>query len=597
MANEVDEIKSRLDVVDVVSEYVRLKQAGTNWKANCPFHSEKTPSFMVSKEKQIWHCFGCGEGGDIFSFVQRMENIEFPEALRLLAQKAGVKIQYANPQIASQKNKLLDICQLTAKYWHNNLLKSDAAKIARDYLQERQVEENIIEEFQIGYAPDSWDQTSKFLIEKGYKEQEIFLAGLTVKKDRGEGFYDRFRGRLIFSILNPHGDIIAFGARTLKNEDSAKYINSPQTLIYNKSLVLYNLDKAKQEIKRLDYAILVEGYTDIVASYQTGIKNVIASSGTALTLEQIKLIKRYTNNLAIAYDADLAGEAASARGIDLAISEGLNVKIISLPEGKDPDDLIREDQTKWQEAIKNAQSIIEFHFKKTLKDLDLSKVENKKKAAKELLTVISKLNDKIEQTHWLQKLAEKLNTPEEILREVLPKKITDKVEIQESIKEQPKDRMEILSQQILAIALKYPQNLDYISDHLKPEVLMGDNYTQLYKKLLVYYTENNEITDEYLLGFNQSLKNEDNYSQLNLFINTLILLAEKEFFDFESSQIRDEAIDIITILKKDHINQQLQTLEQEISLAEDKGEKEQVDKLLEKFKELSNQKNLIETNT
>lgn len=552
-------------------------------------HSYVTNAFAVGN---------CGEGGDIFSFVQKIENLEFPEALRILAQKAGVKLRPRDPQLASQRNKLLDICQTTVKFWHNNLLKSPQAKIARDYLAKRQVSEATIDEFNIGYAPDSWEETLNFLKEKGFSEQEIFLAGLTVKKEKGAGFYDRFRGRLIFPIANIHGDVIAFGGRTLKDEEGAKYINSPQTLIYNKSLVLYNLDKAKSEIKRLNYAILVEGYTDIVASWQAGVKNVIASSGTALTLEQVRLLKRYTNNLAIAFDADLAGEIASTRGIDVALAQELNVKVINLPEGKDPDELIRENPANWTKAIKEAQSIMEYYFQKTLDKLELSKVEDKKLASEKLLRAIAKIGNKVEQTHWLQRLSEIIKVPEEILRETLSKKGLDKQLSQEieEVKVVAKDRMEMLTEGILAIALKFPQNLSYIVDHLKPEMLVGSKNIQLYKNLLVFYTENKDKGENFLLDFSNRLKTGKNNRDLSQWADTLILLAEKEFFDFDQNQIRNEVVKIINTLKKNYITTQLKNLEEKISQAEKEGRTEEIKKFINQFKELTAQLNLIDNN-
>jgi len=498
-------------------------------------------------------------------------------------------------EVASQKNKLIEICNLTAKYWHNYLLKSANAKNAREYLKDRQIDETLIDEFNIGYAPDSWEETSKFLKEKGYNEQDIFLAGLTVKKDKGAGFYDRFRGRLIFPISSLHGDIIAFGARTLKkDEEGAKYINSPQTMIYNKSLILYNMEKAKSDIKRLKFAILVEGYTDIIASHKAGVKNVIASSGTALTLDQVNLLKRYTDNLAIAYDADLAGEAASTRGIDIALGQELNVKVISLPEGKDPADLADSNPDDWKEVIKSAKSIMEYYFEKTFTKLDISKVEDKKKAASKLLTAISKLGNKIEQTHWLQKLSEKIKVPEEILRETLDKseKSDDKIEEERPVKAKSRDRMEMLSEQILAVGLKYSKNLNYIIDHLKPEMLIGEKNKQLYKNIVIIYTENVDKDNDFLLNLSKKITDRE----LSSWADTLILLAEKEFFDFEQDIIRTEVVKIINVLKKNYINNKLKLIEEKIGQAESQNNQKEVDQLIGRFKELTTQLNLIDNN-
>jgi len=596
MPNEVEQIKQRLDIVDVVTEYIRLKQAGGNWKANCPFHAEKTPSFMVSKEKQIWHCFGCGEGGDVFSFVQKMENIEFPEALRLLAQKAGVKLERVDPRTSGQRNKILDICSLAAKYYHQVLLKTPPAQTAREYLKQRKVSEITIDEFNLGYAPDSWDATLNFLKEKGFSEQEIFLSGLTVRKEKGSGFYDRFRGRIIYPIQNIHGDTIAFGARTLKkDEKGAKYINSPQTPVYNKSLVLYNLDKAKMEIKKADFAVLVEGYMDVIASYQAGVRNVIASSGTALTPDQVNLIKRYTKNLAISFDSDLAGETASSRGIDIALSSELDVKVINLQGHKDPDELIKKDERAWALAVKKSESIMEYYFRTTFDNLDLTDVKNKKFAASRILNIISKLGNKIEQNHWLQILARKINTSEEILREILSKTGQKETKSQKDPAKAPaKGRQELLSERILAMALKYPQNIGYICDYLKPEMLFGEKNILLYKTLLLDYTKNKNETDFLSVFFENLRKNPSENNNLALWADILILLAEKEFFEFTPAQIREETVKMTQSLRKNFLTRELKLLAEKISYCEEKGDKKQLEDLLLKFREMSSQNKLID---
>jgi len=602
MPGQAEEIKARIDIVDLISEYIRLKQAGTNnWKALCPFHNEKTPSFMVSRDKQIWHCFGCSEGGDIFTFVEKMESIEFPEALRLLAQKAGVKLVTQDPQLASQKNRLMDIIQLAVKFWHKTLLESSQAQKARDYLKKRQVSEQIINDFKLGYAVDSWDTLIKFLKSRGFKDQEIFLAGLSVKKERGQDFYDRFRDRLMFPINDAHGNPIGFTGRTLKvDEKAGKYINTPQTLIYNKSLVVFNLDKAKQAIKKEDLAIIVEGQTDVLAAVQAGTENVIASSGTALTLDQIKILKRQTKNIAIAFDTDLAGESAAKRGIDLALQEEMNVKIIVLPGGKDPDECIKKNLDDWFKAIKESRSIMEYYFDQTLSRLDLNKVEDKKEAARVLLSIIAKIGNKVEQTHWLQKLAETLKVPENILRETLsanqnkksnfsPAEAGDKSESAVKI---TKDRSLMLAEQILAIGLKYPADIPYLIDNLLPEMITDNSLNNLYKRLIIYYTEDisNNIDDFKYQNFHLKLKQD----KLDELADRLVLLAEKDFFDFDSEMIRDELIKAINFLKKDYYKTKQQAIGEKIKAAEAQGEKSEVESLIEQFNEITSQLNLLD---
>lgn len=594
MPSQIDEIKARIDIVDLISEYVRLKQAGANWKALCPFHNEKTPSFMVSRDKQIWHCFGCGEGGDIFTFMQKIEGLEFSEALRLLAKKAGVKLEYQDPELASQKNRLLDICQLAANFWHKILLDSSQGQKAQQYLKKRQVNDQIIADFKLGYAPDSWDILIKFLKKKGFTDNEIFLAGLSVKKERGEDFYDRFRDRIIFPINDIHGNPVGFSGRTLKSDETiAKYINTPQTLIYNKSLILYNLDKAKQEIKKQNSALVVEGQMDVLASVQAGVPNVIASSGTAFTSDQIRILKRYTNNIAIAFDTDVAGESAAKRGIDLALAAEINVKIITLPKGKDPDECIKENPANWTKAVKAAKSIMDYYFDQVKSHLDLTQVEGKKEAAKILLAVIAKIGNKIEQTHWLQQLSELLKVPEQILRESLPRK---KSRIVESTEEKKlvvtKDRNIMLSERVLAICLKFPEQLPYAVDNLTPEMVISDPLRNLYKDLIVYYTEDiGSLIDKFDYSHFQDKIKESNLASL---ADTLVLLAEKDFFDFDLESIKNELVRMINFLKRNYFSTQLKELEVKIKKAEQQNRLKEVKILSQQFSKIINQLNLLE---
>jgi len=596
MPSQIEEIKARVDIVDLISEYIRLKQAGTtNWRALCPFHNEKTPSFMVSRDKQIWHCFGCSEGGDIFSFVQKMEGIDFPEALRLLAQKAGVKLVAQDPQMSSQKNRLLDVTQLAANFWHQTLLESPQAKPVLDYLKTRMVKDQTIAEFKLGYAHDSWDTLIKFLKSRGFSDQEIFLAGLSVKKERGQDFYDRFRGRLMFPINDLHGNPIGFSARALKaDEQGGKYINTPQTLIYNKSLVVFNLDKAKLEIKKQDLAIIVEGQMDTITAFQAGTGNVIASSGTALTLDQIRILKRYTKNLAIAFDSDLAGESAAKRGIDLALAEEMNVRVIVLPGGKDPDECIKKNPNDWFNAIKGAKSIMDYYLDQTLARVDLNKVEGKKEAAAVLLPVINKIGNKIEQAHWLQKLAQLLQVSEQILKESLPKKENRPMAVQppKPVASAVKGRDQMLIEQILAIVLKYPTNLNYLIDNFPVELITDDDLANLYKKLIIYYTEDisSTIEDFDYQKFHNNLK-EENFRAL---ADQLVLLAEKDFFDFDSEIIREELITAIKFYKRNYYSIRLKEIEQQIKIAEAKSQTGAIEELAGQFNEIITKLSLLE---
>ncbi len=597
--SQTEEIKSKIDIVDLISEYIQLKQAGANWKALCPFHNEKTPSFMVSREKQIWHCFGCGEGGDAFSFIQKMENIEFPEALRILAQKAGVKLKKLDPALVSQKSKLLDICRLSADFFHKALLNSKEGQIARDYLEKRLTLPKTIEEFKLGYAPDSWDKLLNLLRKRGFQDNDIFLAGLVVKNDKGQ-LYDRFRQRLVFPIADNNGNIVGFTARILdktKEDQGGKYINTPQTLIYNKSLIIYGLDKAKAEIKKQNLAVIVEGNMDVIASYQAGIKNVIASSGTALTLEQLKILKRYSNNLAIAFDADLAGQSAAERGIDNALSLGMNIKIIQLPKKingqsiKDPDDCLKHGTKYWQRAISDSISIMDFYFNKTIKQLDENNPQEKKEIAAKLLKQIAKLIDKIEQDYWLSQLAQKLDVTENILRETFNNSLQQRQNRVEEIKFENtnlKSREHLLAEQILALALKYPENLDYLIKYLELEMIPDNNLRQIYKELILYYNKNKKF--DYSQFEKILLKKEKGLVNL---LSTLMLLADKDFFDFPKEKIQQETINIINFLKKSLVNQKIKQVQKLLTEAEKNKDQKQIDELSKDFSSLTEQLNSL----
>ncbi len=595
--SQVEEIKNRLDIVEVISEYVpNMKQAGSNWKALCPFHNEKTPSFMVSRDKQIWHCFGCGEGGDVISFVQKMENIEFPEALKILAKRAGVILRYEDKNITSQKTRLLDILEAAAKFYHSNLLNSAEAAVAREYLfKKRGLAEETVEKFFLGFAPNSWDSTLKFLRNKGYTEKDIFLAGLSVKKERGSGFYDRFRERIMFPIRNVHGNVVGFTGRFLpeaekkENNTGGKYVNTPQTMVYDKSRVIYGLDLAKQEIKKENLAVMVEGNMDVIASHQAGVQNVVASSGTAMTVEQVNLLKRYSPNLAIAFDADLAGNTAAMRGIDTALQEGINVKVIMLsPEiGKDPDEYIKKNPNLWREAIANSMAFMDYYIKKTLANFDLRKVEEKKKAAQDTFNAIEKIHDKVEQTFYLEKLANILGVPEQILRELMPQKkltVANKDQSHENANLfVQKNRAKLLTERFLALLLKYPQNLKYVIDYLEPTMLPDEMSRGIYKTLILYY---NKAVDKEEVPFNideifQSFRDKK-------CIDALLLLADKDFTNFDEEEIKGEVLKSAGALRENYILEERKRLEREMKEAEERGELLKAKELVEEFNKLIN---------
>ncbi len=421
----LQEIKDRLNVVDVISAYIPVKKAGSNFRAICPFHHEKTGSLMISPAKQIWHCFGCQEGGDIFGFVMRYENIEFREALKILADKAGVKLpQYtsANQQVTDEKELLMRINAFAAKFYQEILWKNPRGAEALAYLKKRGLTEETIKQWQIGFAPNEFHLLEQALTKKNVPLDALVKAGVSGKNERGQ-LYDRFRGRITFPILNYYGEVVGFSARTLEEKDAtgrplAKYVNSPETVIYNKSRVVFGLNFAKTEIRKKDEVIIVEGQMDCIAAHQAGFTNVVASSGTAFTLDQVTLLGRLTKNLKFCFDADPAGLAATKRAVESYVGKEFIIKIVVIDGAKDPDELIQRNPKKFAEAVEQAPLFLDFYFDQAFKSF-FGQVEQKKLISQELLPLVRRLSDPIEQDHYIQELAERFNTTPKVLREAL----------------------------------------------------------------------------------------------------------------------------------------------------------------------------------
>lgn len=576
MSSTTEEIKSKLDIVDVIAEYVKLVQAGTNWKGLCPFHNEKTPSFLVSQERQYWHCFGCGEGGDIFTFIMKVEGLEFYEALKLLAKKAGVEIKQQNVQATNLKNRLLDINELAKKFFHYLLQNSASAENARKYLEQRGVSKETIEKFELGYAPNFWDKSLSFLKSKGYKVENIFDAGIVVKKN--DRYYDRFRDRLIFPINNLHGQTVGFSARALNKEDSAKYINSPQTEVYNKSEILYGLDKAKNSARKKNEIVLVEGQMDMVSSHQAGVDNVVATSGTALTEQQIKILKRYSDNLLLAFDSDQAGNNAIKKGVQIALSLGVNLKVIRLPDGQDPDDCIKKSPEDWKNAIKNAKPYLEFYIKQALTEFNPASIEGKKSILN-FMKILAVVPSKIEQDYYIKKLSQILHTDEGCLREDLEKvkeKRENIIAKNEQIIPVKKDGNLKLAEQIIALLLKYPDNVNCFKGNLDKNIFVSSDLIEIYKKFFDFYKnkEKTQNPEDFIDGL------KENNEQLFYFCEELLLLAEKDFLDFDKKEAREYIVEYLKKLKKVDIMKQKKILENRIREAEEQ-DSDIVDDLLQ----------------
>lgn len=600
--NQSEEIKSKLDIVEVIREYAPVKAVGANFQALCPFHNEKTPSFVISPEKQIWHCFGCGRGGDVFAFVMEKEGLGFMETLRLLAPKAGVTLKYENPEAYSQRNRILDILELAGKYY-NHLLTAPAGKAAKEYLLGRGLNEELIANWKLGYSPDAWDNLYNFLKQrplsgKKYTEEEILLAGLIIKKEGGRGYYDRFRDRIMFPIWDVNNNIVAFTARVNpskeKTEKMGKYINSPQTAVYDKSRVLFALNKAKSAIRKADLAIVVEGQMDVIAAHRHGFENVVASSGTALTTEQVTLLKRFTNNVALSFDMDDAGQLAADRGIKEVLAQEMNLKIIVLPYGKDPDECLKNNPDDFRTAVENAKPMLGYYLEKISAGLDLNQVDNKKIVTSKMLAMITLVNNNLEKDFWLQKLSELVNVKEELLRETLNKEAVAKpVRPLDAKVAAPSTltREERLAELLLALIVKFPDLIGYTVSNLEPDYFAGEANARFYKDLIIYYNKAAILDYE---SFRVYLEELENGSEK--FLDKLILLGEKDFYSHDNNQAKGELIKIMVDLKKYGCQKKIKYLEKAISLAEKNGQHEELKVLMDELKNLAEELNQINFN-
>jgi DNA primase len=417
----VDEVKQRLDIVDVVGQYVQLQKAGRNYKAVCPFHSERTPSFFVSPERQSWHCFGaCGTGGDIFSFVMKKENLEFGEALRLLAERAGVTLVERRPEEEAERDKLREANEAAARFYHRVLVSSEAGHKARRYLEERGLDLEAMQGFQLGYSPSGWDGLSQHLREHGHRDEELVAAGLAVEGERG--LRDLFRQRIMFPITDMRGRVVGFGGRSLPSEGEEgqpKYLNTSQTAIFDKGSLLYALDKAKDHIRREGLAVIVEGYMDAIAAHQHGFANVVASMGTALGERQVRLLKRFSRDIVLALDADSAGQEATLRAVEYQDILERDIRVVILPAGRDPDQVIRSDPEAWSALLAGAQPLLDYKFEAVSSALDLSQPRQRSQAVEELLPLLAAIGDGIVQAHYLQRLARLAQVKETALHQML----------------------------------------------------------------------------------------------------------------------------------------------------------------------------------
>jgi len=526
----IDEIKTKVDIVEVVSNYVSLQKAGRNFRALCPFHTEKHPSFFVFPERQSWHCFGaCNTGGDVFSFLMRKENIDFGHTLRLLAERTGIALtsERKESRIDEEKAKLFEINEAAAEYYHHLLLTARSAEVVRNYLTQRGLLPRTIKNFQLGFSLDSWDSLLQYLTGKGYKIKELVAVGLIGEKEN-RNVYDWFRNKLMFPICNVEGRVVGFGARVL-DESLPKYLNSPQTPIFDKGGIIYGIDRAKSAIRKQDLAIIVEGYMDVLMAHQNSWENVVASMGTAITEKQFNILKKLTKNLTLALDADIAGEEATRRGIEIAIETSekrvpiitpvkkwtgggkttkieylktpdMDVKVMKLPLGRDPDEIIKEDVSLWRALVEKAVPVLDFVVESIVSQVDVKQARSKSLAVDKLLPAVSKIGDPIKQAHYIRTLVRKLDVSEESLQKALKeyeiqehRKLWQETERQFSsapfiAQFSRSERFRPVEEYCLALLLQYPE-LRIEIEELRPEYFQ---YTEN-RELFLQWQQNPEL--------------------------------------------------------------------------------------------------------
>ena len=575
----IDEITGRIDIVELISSYIPLKRIGRNYKALCPFHHEKTASFVINPDRQIFHCFGCGVGGNAFSFLMQYERLSFPEAVELLAKKAGVEIPQESgsrlDKSAGESTQLYKVNELAADFYVS-FLNTKESIYALDYLQKRGISEETVLKFKLGMAPDKWDALLNFLRGKNVPLGLIEKAGLVIAKESG-GYYDRFRKRIIVPIFDVKERVIAFGARVLDNS-LPKYLNSPETPVYSKSKNLFGLNVSKDAIREADCAVIVEGYFDLIMPYQQGICNIVASCGTALTNQQIRLLKRYSQNVIMVYDSDTAGQLATIRSLDLLIEEDLNVRIAPLPKGYDPDGFTRKFGVDgFRQLLKDAKDIFDYKLAVLKTGLNLESITDKAKIAAGMLTTISKFNNAVVKSHYIKRLGEELRIEESALIAEL-KKIKDTGEYSGAYTrpKQALPRAVLSSEHLLVKLMLHEQGLiDRLKKDLSPLDFQDSSLSRIVELIFQLYSDGKKIEPKCLI----------NYLPEKGISNIICQLSTAEAPEIvDRDKVLNDCLRNIRVNKR-KIRQQ--GLHERIKLAQEENDEGQLKELLKEFHDLA----------
>ncbi len=579
MADTIEDIKARLSVYDVVSSYVQLKKTGANYKGLCPFHSEKTPSFIVSPEKQIFHCFGCNKGGDIFTFVQELEGVDFPESVQILADRAGIKIEnfskIEKKAGKSEKEEYFKAHELACECFEKELFKSDEGKKVLEYLHKRGLKDQAIKEFHLGFAPESYEFLYPYLLKKGISKNVLLKSGFVSSKGFAEdSIYDKFRMRLMFPIFDYMGKICGFGGRALKNDQEPKYLNSPENPIYNKSKVLYGLFQAKDAIKESGEVLLVEGYFDFLLPFSAGVKNVCASCGTALTSDQARIIKRFTSKVVTCFDSDDAGFEATKRAYGVLEKEEMNVRTISFSKEKDPADFVLANGGEaLSSLIKDAPDFMNFYIDKLFKEYNNETFDGRRMILSQLMPNFKNLKPVLRDM-YLRELANKMGTETKVLYDELSNfELSERhpARIFSNGKENFVPKISA-SEIILAIVLKYPEFFEEIKDLVTVEDF-SEEIKDVYKELVDQYnlTRTGEVEWKLESGFLADRRAK---------VDVIMLYAEDKYIGFTEEAVKVELHKLIDKIGENRRSKKLKEIQKKIVETEKNGDKEKLMELL-----------------
>lgn len=571
--NILEDILGRVNIVEIISGYLPLKRAGRNFKANCPFHHEKTPSFMVSPDRQIYHCFGCGESGNAFKFLMRYERMDFPEAVEALAKKSGVmlpKFSSENKTVSNATTLLYKVNELAQNFYASSLNLPEATA-AKSYLLKRSLSTEAISEFKLGFAQDKWDSLIQHLRQKNINLSLIEKAGLVLPKSNG-GYYDRFRNRIIFPIFDIKSRVLGFGARVLDNS-LPKYINSPETPIYVKGKNLYGLNLSKDAIRDADFVAVVEGYLDFIVPYSHGFKQIVASQGTALTQEQARLLKRYTQNVVMVYDGDKAGEIATLRSLDIFIEEEMDVKVVTMPEGIDPDLFVRRfGVDKFKDTVAGAQGLFDYKLKVLKSRFNYKETEGKAKICVEMLNSIGKVRNAVLKSEYVKKLAQSLDVREDaLLQEMKKVKIESNFEKTSLMGEKKASNCNLTEKLLIKLMFEEKELIAKIRDRIEPGDFQDERFSRIVSVMFDLLEQGRPIES------NTIINNFDDQELSGI-------ICESLFMPEVGSQEREKIVDdCIRRLKSDKIKLRRQLLHDQIKLAQEQGDEERINSLMEEF--------------